>query len=179
MSIASICCTRTVLICTACPSANATSTGCAASRTHRSSNRSRQEPNFPTQKCGASSQVNRFAGFNRGQRSRNPSSGPIVRLMNSKALEGENRMFRPSLALVVLFMLVAPSLASARDATASAKSQSTNARVVVKDRRTAVQRRVGYRAEAAPMPRNCGEFMYWKDGKCNDARNKSSSWRAF
>ena len=74
MSIASICCTRTVLICTACPSANATSTGCAASRTHRSSNRSRQEPN---------------------------------------------------------------------------------------------------------RARNCGEFMYWKDGKCNDARNKSSSWRAF
>jgi hypothetical protein len=24
-------------------------------------------------------------------------------------------------------------------------------------------------------PGDCGEYMYWKDGKCVDARNKSSS----
>ncbi len=25
---------------------------------------------------------------------------------------------------------------------------------------------------AAKRPGGCGTFMYWKDGKCNDARNK-------
>jgi hypothetical protein len=25
---------------------------------------------------------------------------------------------------------------------------------------------------AAKQPGSCGTFMYWKDGKCNDARNK-------
>jgi hypothetical protein len=44
----------------------------------------------------------------------------------------------------------------------SAKSRTTNARGAV----------TAYRAELAPTQRNCGEFMYWKNGKCNDARNK-------
>jgi hypothetical protein len=81
-------------------------------------------------------------------------------------------MFRPSLALAVVVVLAIPTVASARDVTASAKSPSTKADVAVKHRRTAVQRRVGYRAGPAPAHRNCGEFMYWKGGKCNDARNK-------
>jgi hypothetical protein len=81
-------------------------------------------------------------------------------------------MFRPSLALAIVVMLAIPTVASARDVTASAKSQTTKSDVAVKHRRTAVQRRVGYRAGPAPAHRNCGEFMYWKGGKCNDARNK-------
>ena len=81
-------------------------------------------------------------------------------------------MFRLSLALATVFMLVASGVASARDETASAKSRTTHARSAVKDGRT--QRRVGYRAETVAPQKSCGEFKYWKDGKCNDARNKST-----
>jgi hypothetical protein len=49
---------------------------------------------------------------------------------------------------------------------ASATARTTNARG-----QTSIQRKTAYRA-GAPTQRNCGEFMYWKDGKCNDARNK-------
>jgi hypothetical protein len=28
------------------------------------------------------------------------------------------------------------------------------------------------RVASAKQPGGCGTFMYWKDGKCNDARNK-------
>jgi hypothetical protein len=49
---------------------------------------------------------------------------------------------------------------------ASAKSRAANARGQI-----SIKPRTAYRAEA-PTQRNCGEFMYWKDGKCNDARNK-------
>jgi hypothetical protein len=55
---------------------------------------------------------------------------------------------------------------------ASAKSRTANVRGAVSDRRTAIQRNAAYRAESAPTQRSCGEFMYKKDGKCNDARNK-------
>ena len=54
----------------------------------------------------------------------------------------------------------------------SAKSQTRNARNAGSDRRTSIQRRAAYRAAAAPTQRSCGQFMYWKGGKCNDARNK-------
>ena len=30
----------------------------------------------------------------------------------------------------------------------------------------------GARMTSAKQPGGCGTFMYWKDGKCNDARNK-------
>jgi hypothetical protein len=52
---------------------------------------------------------------------------------------------------------------------AAAKSRTTNA---VNDRRTSIQRSAAYRADSAPTQRSCGEFMYRKDGKCNDSRNK-------
>jgi hypothetical protein len=55
---------------------------------------------------------------------------------------------------------------------ASAKSRTANVRGAVSDRRTSIQRNAAYRAESAPTQRSCGEFMYRKDGKCNDARNK-------
>jgi len=80
-------------------------------------------------------------------------------------------MFRLSLALTILFMLVAPGVPSARDETASAKSRTTNARGAATTRRTSIQRGAAYRAAPATQ-RSCGQFMYWKDGKCNDARNK-------
>jgi hypothetical protein len=80
-------------------------------------------------------------------------------------------MFRLSLALAILFMVAAPGVPSARDATASAKSQTSNVGGAVKHRRT-IHRRAAYRAESAAGQRSCGEYMYWKDGKCNDARNK-------
>jgi hypothetical protein len=83
-------------------------------------------------------------------------------------------MFRPSLAIAIFVMLVPPTAASARNVKASAQSQPPAAGVAVKKPRTAMQRRAGYRAQAARAPSNCGEFMYWKDGKCNDARNKPS-----
>jgi hypothetical protein len=51
---------------------------------------------------------------------------------------------------------------------ASAKA----ARGAVSDRPISMQRRAAYRAESATGQRSCGEFMYRKDGKCNDARNK-------
>ena len=78
-------------------------------------------------------------------------------------------MFRLSLALAIVFMLVAPGVPWAQDQAQSAKSRPTQARGAVKNRQTSTQRR-GYRAETAA--RTCGEFMYWKGGKCNDARNK-------
>ena len=55
---------------------------------------------------------------------------------------------------------------------ASAKSRPTDFRGAASDGRTSIQRRAAYRAEPAPTQRSCGEFMYRKDGKCNDARNK-------
>ena len=55
---------------------------------------------------------------------------------------------------------------------ASAKSRTTNARAAISDRQNSIQRTAAYRAELAPTQRSCGEFMYRKDGKCNDARNK-------
>jgi hypothetical protein len=57
---------------------------------------------------------------------------------------------------------------------ASAKSR-THARTAIRDRQTSVQQSAAYRAEAAPTQRSCGEFMYRKDGKCNDARNKPAA----
>jgi hypothetical protein len=83
-------------------------------------------------------------------------------------------MFRPSLAVAILVLLVPPTAASARNVKASAQSQPPKAGVAVKEPRTAVRGRAAYRAQAARAPRNCGEFMYRKDGKCNDARNKPS-----
>jgi hypothetical protein len=77
-------------------------------------------------------------------------------------------MFRLSLALAILFMLLAPGAPSARDETASAKSRSTNVRGAATTGRTSIKRGAAYRASQ----RSCGQFMYWKDGKCNDARNK-------
>jgi hypothetical protein len=56
---------------------------------------------------------------------------------------------------------------------ASAKLPTRHARGAVGNRRTSIQRRAAYRAESATQ-RNCGQFMYWKNGKCNDARNKSA-----
>ena len=57
---------------------------------------------------------------------------------------------------------------------ASAKSRTPHARSAVSDQRTSIQRRAAYRAASAPTQRSCGQFMYWKDGKCNDARNKAA-----
>jgi hypothetical protein len=80
-------------------------------------------------------------------------------------------MFRPPLALAIVFMFLPPLGASAQDATTSAKSQTAKAPVGAKGRGK-VQRRSGFRAEIAPAQRTCGAFMYFKNGKCNDARNK-------
>jgi hypothetical protein len=80
-------------------------------------------------------------------------------------------MFRLSLALALLLMLVAPGVPSARDETAAAKSRTTVARGAATNRRPSIQRGAAYRAPATTQ-RSCGQFMYWKDGKCNDARNK-------
>jgi hypothetical protein len=79
----------------------------------------------------------------------------------------EIAMFRLAVALAFLFMvlpaimLLPSSVGSARGVT-SAKSEKT-----MKEGRK--QPRAGYRAGSQ---RSCGVFMYWKDGKCNDARNK-------
>jgi len=35
----------------------------------------------------------------------------------------------------------------------------------------------GYSATKAQH--SCGEFKYWKGGKCEDARNKGKDWKAF
>jgi len=80
-------------------------------------------------------------------------------------------MLRPSLALAIFFIALLPAGASAQNATTSAKSRSANAAVGVKAPRGTVQRRAGFRAETAPA-RTCGVFMYFKNGKCNDARDK-------
>jgi hypothetical protein len=81
-------------------------------------------------------------------------------------------MFRPSLALAIIFMFLPPVGAHAQDAMTSVKSQTSNARVAGKDRRTRVQRRAGFRAETPLAQRTCGQYMYFKNGKCNDARDK-------
>ena len=81
-------------------------------------------------------------------------------------------MFRPSLTVAIVVMLVVFTAASARNGKLSAQSQPAKAGVAVKERRTAVQQRAGYRAQPARAPGTCGVFMYWKDGKCNVASNK-------
>jgi hypothetical protein len=40
-----------------------------------------------------------------------------------------------------------------------------------------VQHKHGYTATQAQH--SCGEFKYRKGGKCEDARNKGKSWKAF
>jgi hypothetical protein len=37
-------------------------------------------------------------------------------------------------------------------------------------------RTYGFTAAAG---KSCGTYMYWKDGKCNDARDKRNPWKAF
>ena len=81
-------------------------------------------------------------------------------------------MLRPSLALAIFSIALLPAGASAQNATTSAKSRGANASVGVKAPRGTVQRRAGFRAETAPAQRTCGVFMYFKNGKCNDARDK-------
>jgi hypothetical protein len=81
-------------------------------------------------------------------------------------------MFRLSLALACVFILLSAAGASARDVATSAKSQSAAAPARVK-RRGTIQRRAGFRAQTAPAQRTCGAFMYFKSGKCNDARDKN------
>ena len=43
---------------------------------------------------------------------------------------------------------------------------------------TRLHRAHGYSATAGAS-HTCGEFKYWKNGKCEDARNRSREWRAF
>jgi len=76
-------------------------------------------------------------------------------------------MFRPAVVLAIPLIALLPVGASAQSVTTSAKSQTANAPARVKG-----QRRAGYRAETATAPRSCGVFMYFKKGKCNDARDK-------
>jgi len=80
-------------------------------------------------------------------------------------------MFRLSLALAILFIALPPAGAADRSGATSAKSQTANAPGRPKSRAT-VQRRAGFRAETAPTQRTCGAYMYFKNGKCNDARDK-------
>ena len=80
-------------------------------------------------------------------------------------------MFRLSLALAFVLIVVSPAGASARDVATSAKSGTADAPARVK-RRGTIQRRAGCRAETAPAQRTCGAFTYFKNGKCNDARDK-------
>jgi len=54
---------------------------------------------------------------------------------------------------------------------ASARSGKTNAQGAVAGRPNSIQRQAAYQAQSAPTG-SCGEFMYRKGGKCNDARNK-------
>ena len=79
-------------------------------------------------------------------------------------------MFRPSLALAIPFIILLPAGASAQSATTSAKSERAEAPVGAKAGGK-VQRRAGFRAET-PAQRTCGVNMYFKNGKCNDARDK-------
>jgi hypothetical protein len=80
-------------------------------------------------------------------------------------------MFRPAIVLTIPLIVLLPTGASAQSPTTSAKSESANAPVRAKGRGT-VHRRAGYRAATAPAQRSCGAFMYFKNGKCNDARDK-------
>jgi|KBSMisStandDraft_5_1062788.scaffolds.fasta_scaffold1266469_2 hypothetical protein len=80
-------------------------------------------------------------------------------------------MFRPSLALAILCLVLPPAGASARSATPSAKSQAADAAAPLKSR-AKVGRHAGFRAETASRQRTCGAYMYFKNGKCNDARDK-------
>ena len=84
-------------------------------------------------------------------------------------------MFKPSLALAILSIVLLPAGASAQSASTSAKSRTANAPVGAKGHgkgQGKVQRRAGFRAETGPAQRTCGAFMYFKNGKCNDAREK-------
>jgi len=63
----------------------------------------------------------------------------------------------PTLALLTLALIIAiPNVASAKT--------------------KKLERSHGYVATAT---RTCGEFKYFKNGKCEDARNRSREWRAF
>jgi len=42
----------------------------------------------------------------------------------------------------------------------------------------AVQDNHGYTATQTTH-QSCGEYKYWKGGKCEDARNKGKGWKAF
>jgi hypothetical protein len=49
------------------------------------------------------------------------------------------------------------------------KADAVSRRSARESRKSALR---GARLNSAKQPGGCGTFMYWKDGKCNDARNK-------
>jgi hypothetical protein len=76
-------------------------------------------------------------------------------------------------ALMFTMLLSAvPDEADARGSGKSARARSDAAMTAKTNRRAKKGRRARVKVAAAKRPGSCGTYMYWKDGRCQDARNK-------
>jgi hypothetical protein len=98
-------------------------------------------------------------------------------------------MFRSTIFATLICFLAGTAVtlpASAATVRSSHYSAKTAAITKVKKHRKVARhshRRFvhGYVASRAPVSegRSCGTYMYWKNGRCNDARNQTKPWKAF
>jgi hypothetical protein len=75
-----------------------------------------------------------------------------------------------ALAAVILSPLPSADARGARSAKYDASRYQAGPRRTSRKARRAVSAQP--RIASAKRPGSCGTFMYWKDGRCNDARNK-------
>lgn len=75
----------------------------------------------------------------------------------------------------LMFTMLLSAVPDEADARGSGKSARTRADVAMTartSRRAKRSRRARVKAAAAKRPGSCGTYMYWKDGRCQDARDK-------
>ena len=101
-----------------------------------------------------------------------PPSGPIVRQLNSKKLSGRHRCSGFHWLLHASSSSYHPPVPLPGTWRPQPNHRPPPAPARLK-RRGTIQRRAGFRAQTAPAQRTRGAFTYFKNGKCNDARDKS------
>jgi hypothetical protein len=89
-------------------------------------------------------------------------------------------MTKLTIALFVLATLMPYEAFARGDSGTRMERKAAHGTKMVRHKRAATKvkstRTYGFTASAG---RSCGTYMYWKDGKCNDARDKRNPWKAF
>jgi hypothetical protein len=89
-------------------------------------------------------------------------------------------MTKLTIALFVLATLMPYEAFARGDSGTRLERKAAHGTKMVRHKRTATKvksgRTHGFTASAG---KSCGTYMYWKDGRCNDARDKRAPWKAF